>query len=158
MGNGRPGKPGRVASSVENEKFGSGTPDSGALKRRARASSHWQKRARLASHLSKMLESCRVRQRGVCDGHRRRSCASIFEELKDLRSSMPRGVKPEGDPNVEVANKERRVVTQTRESPSVLPENARQGPQPSSVPRGVNGRLKGDFEKATRARERLWER
>ncbi len=72
---------------------------------------------------------------------------------------MPRGVKPQGDPNVEVAReKERRVVAQTRESPSVLPANARQGPQPSSVPRGVNGRLKGDFEKATRARERLWER
>lgn len=29
MGNGRPGKPGRVASSVENEKSGSGKPDSG---------------------------------------------------------------------------------------------------------------------------------
>ena len=64
MGNGRPGKPGRVASSVENEKFGSGTPDSGTFNCRARANSHWRKRARLASHLGKMLDTCRVRLQG----------------------------------------------------------------------------------------------
>lgn len=79
--------------------------------------------------------------------------------MQNLRFSKPRGVKPEGNPDVEVAReKERRVVVQTRELPSVLPANARQGPQPDSVPRGVDSRFKGDFEKATRVRERWWER
>ena len=60
---------------------------------------------------------------------------------------------------MEVAReKERRVVAQTRESSSVLPANARQGPQPDSVPRGVDSGFKGDFEEATRVRERSWER
>lgn len=63
--------------------------------------------------------------------------AQVSSRDKDFGPESSRGVKPEDDPDVEVVNKERRVVSGTKQAFGVLSENARLGPQPSLEPRGV---------------------
>lgn len=54
---------------------------------------------------------------------------------------------------MEAVDKERRVVSETKRAFGVSPENARSGSYPDLEPRGVEDKIKGDFEDAARVED-----